>query len=135
MKTCMVMNLKDLLDMATTEARHRGFRGAGIYHLLWAVHKNEPAVFQRWIEAYRVDEISFIKMLENVLRPRRAGGGIPRDRLDGELLEDALARATRLAGETDGHPDAEHLGRILQELQEDPIASLCERFTLTFEPP
>jgi len=70
-------------------------------------------------------------MLENTLRPRRAGGGIPRDRLDASLAEDALERAAKL----DDNPEAAHLLQVLPDLDEDPITSLCDRFALSCTPP
>jgi hypothetical protein len=124
-------SLKEIEEHARSEAARRGFRSLGIYHLLWSIHKLQPDAINQLLERYQVERDPFIKMLENTLRPRRAGGGIPRDRIDASLAEDALERAAKL----DNHPVAEHLLNVLTELDEDPIASLCDRFTLNFTPP
>jgi len=125
-----MITLKEIEDHARTEASRRGFRSVGIYHLLWSVHKLQPDAMYALLDQYQVEKDPFIKMLENTLRPRRAGGGIPRDRLDASLAEDALERAEKL----DDQPEAAHLLQILPELDEDPIASLCDRFALSFTP-
>ena len=124
-------SLKEIEEHARSEATRRGFRSLGIYHLLWSIHKLQPDAINQLLERYRVERDPFIKMLENTLRPRRAGGGIPRDRLDASLAEDALERAARL----DDQPEAAHLLQVLSELDEDPVASLCDRFALNFTPP
>lgn len=123
--------LKEIEEHARTEASRRGFRSLGIYHLLWAVHKLQPDALYTLLDQYQVERDPFIKMLENTLRPRRAGGGIPRDRLDASLAEDAMERAAQL----DDPPEAAHLLQVLPELDEDPIESLCDRFALSCTPP
>ena len=124
-------SLKEIEEHASSEAARRGFRSVGIYHLLWSIHKLQPDAMNQLLELYRVERDPFIKMLENTLRPRRAGGGIPRDRIDASLAEDALERAAKL----DDHLEAAHLLQVLSELDEDPIASLCDRFALSCTPP
>jgi hypothetical protein len=124
-------SLKEIEEHARTESANRGFRSLGIYHLLWTVHKLEPESLDAAIELYQIEKAPFIKMIENTLRPRRAGGGIPRDRLDASLAEDAMSRAKNL----DPHPTAAHLLQVLPQLEEDPIASLCDRFALSCTPP
>jgi hypothetical protein len=124
-------SLKEITEYSRTESARRGFRFLGIYHLLWAVHKLEPEALDNLLDAYQVEKIPFTKMLENILRPRRAGGGVPRDRQEASLAEDALARAEGL----DPHPTAAHLLLVLPQLEEDPVASLCERFCLACTPP
>jgi hypothetical protein len=124
-------SLKEIEEHARSEATRRGFRSLGIYHLLWSIHKLQPDAMNDLLERYQVDRDPFIKMLENTLRPRRAGGGIPRDRIDVSLAEDALERAANL----DDHPEAVHLLQVLPDLDEDPIASLCDRFALNCTPP
>ena len=123
-------SLKEIEEHARTESARRGFRSLSIYHLLWAVHKLEPESLDAAIELYQIENAPFIKMLENTLRPRRAGGGIPRDRLEASLAEDAMSRAAKL----DPHPTAAHLLQVMPELEEDPVASLCERFCLACTP-
>jgi hypothetical protein len=123
--------LKEVEEHARTEASRRGFRSLGIYHLIWSVHKLQPDDLDEILRRYQVEKVPFIKMLENILRPRRAGGGIPRDRLDASLAEDALERAEKL----DDQPEAVHLLQVLPDLDEDPIASLCDRFALNCTPP
>jgi hypothetical protein len=123
--------LKEIEEHAHTEATRRGFRSLGIYHLLWAIHKLEPDTLYALLDQYHVEKDPFIKMLENTLRPRRAGGGIPRDRLDASLAEDALERAAKL----DDQPEAAHILQVLPDLDEDPIVSLCDRFALNCTPP
>lgn len=122
-------SLKEIEEHARTESARRGFRSLSIYHLLWAVHKLEPESLDAAIELYQIEKVPFIKMLENILRPRRAGGGIPRDRLEATLTEDAMSRATNL----DPHPTAAHLLQVLPDLEEDPIISLCNRFALSWK--
>jgi len=122
--------IETLVNIAADEARRRGFRLVGIYHLLWAVRQREPELFLGWLKRAGVEEEPFIKMLEALLRPRRAGGGLPRDRLDNELLEQALTHARRVAAERSEEPQAVHLDSVLQRLREDPIFSLCQRFHL-----
>ena len=124
-------SLKEIEEHASCEAARRGFRSVGNYHLLWSIHKLQPDAMNQLLELYRVERDPFIKMLENTLRPRRAGGGIPRDRIDASLAEDALERAAKL----DDHLEAAHLLQVLSELDEDPIASLCDRFALSCTPP
>lgn len=126
-----MISLEEIKQHASTEASRRGFRSLGIYHLLWAVHKLEPDALNHLLDQYQVERDPFIKMLENTLRPRRAGGGIPRDRLDASLAEDALERAAKL----DDHPEVAHFLQILSELDEDPVTSLCDRFALSCTPP
>jgi len=123
--------LKEIEGHARTEATRRGFRSLGIYHLLWAVHKIQPDALNQMLDLYQIERAPFIKMLENILRPRRAGGGIPRDRLDASLAEDALERASDL----DSPPTTAHRLQVLPDLEEDPIASLCERFSINYTPP
>ena len=124
-------SLKEIEEHARQEATRRGFRSLGIYHLLWAIHKLQPDALNDLLNRYQVDRDPFIKMLENTLRPRRAGGGIPRDRIDASLAEDALERAVKL----DTQPESVHLLQILPDLDEDPIASLCDRFAISCTPP
>jgi hypothetical protein len=124
-------SLKEIEEHAHNEATRRGFRSLGIYHLLWAIHKLEPEALYALLDQYQVEKDPFVKMIENTLRPRRAGGGIPRDRIDASLAEDALERAANL----DDQPEAAHLLQILPDLDEDPIASLCDRFALNCTPP
>jgi hypothetical protein len=124
-------SLKEIEEHASTEASRRGFRSVGIYHLIWSIHKLQPDALYALLDRYQVEKDPFIKMLENILRPRRAGGGIPRDRLDASLAEDALERAEKL----DDQPEAVHLLQVLSDLDEDPIASLCDRFALNCTPP
>ena len=124
-------SIKEIEEHAHAESARRGFRSLGIYHLLWAIHKLQPEALDGLLECYQIEIVPFIKMLENTLRPRRAGGGIPRDRLDASLAEDALERVAEL---TD-HPTAEHFLLVLPQLEEDPIASLCDRFALSCTPP
>jgi len=124
-------SLKEIEEHARTEANRRGFRLVGIYHLIWSIHKLQPDALYALLDRYQVERDPFIKMLENTLRPRRAGGGIPRDRLDASLAEDALERAAKL----DDQPEAAHLLQVLPELDEDPVASLCDRFALSCIPP
>ena len=106
-------SLKEIEEHALNESARRGFRSLGIYHLLWDVHKLQPNALTDLLERYQVETVPFIKMLENTLRPRRAGGGIPRDRLEATL----------------------HFLLVLPQLEEDPIASLCDRFALSCTPP
>jgi len=129
------VSLDRIVEYAEGESKNRGFRSMGIYHLIWAVRKLEPTVLEGWLKRYRVEEQPFIKMLETLLRPRRAGGGIPRDRRDGELAEQALTLARRQAAQSNQTPDASHLGEVLARLDEDPIPSLCERFCLECSAP
>jgi hypothetical protein len=124
-------SLAEIKEHASTEASRRGFRLVGIYHLLWSIHRLQPDALYALLDRYQVEKDPFIKMLENILRPRRAGGGIPRDRLDASLAEDALERAEKL----DDQPEAVHLLQVLSDLDEDPIASLCDRFALNCTPP
>jgi len=131
----MAATLAQLLDHARKEAQQRGFRSVGVFHLLWAARILAPESFDAWLQRYRIEPAPFIKMLENVLRPRRAGGGVPRDRHDAALLEEAVARAGRIAAERDQNPGVEHLGEVWKELTEDPVVSLCDRFCLPWSPP
>lgn len=128
----MQVTLIQLIEHARREARRRGFRSVGIYHLLWAVRDLAPESFDNWLQRYRIEPVPFIKMLENVLRPRRAGGGVPRDRRDADLLEETIVQAERAAAEQDERAGVEHLGRVWEKLSEDPIVSLCERFCLSW---
>lgn len=129
----MPKTLEEIARFAQEESRNRGFRCMGIYHLIWAVRKLEPDLLDSWLADYQVEPGAFVKMLENLMRPRRAGGGIPRDRVDAELAERAIELATQLA---QGRPaDASHLGEVLNKLDEDPIVSLCERFCLSCQTP
>ena len=127
--------LDELIEFATEESRNRGFRSMGIYHLIWAVRKLAPDLLDSWLARYQVEGPAFIKMLENLLRPRRAGGGIPRDRKDNELFEQATGLARQLASESNEPADASHLGEVLAKLDEDPILSLCERFCMDCSAP
>jgi len=127
--------LDDIVEYAEGESRNRGFRSTGVYHLIWAVRKLAPDVLDSWLDRYRVDPVPFIKMLENMLRPRRAGGGIPRDRLDNQLAEQALELARQAAQEQGQPATAIHLGEVLYKLKEDPIVSLCERYCLDCQAP
>ena len=131
----MDASLKEMLKFAAQESKSRGFRSVGIYHLMWAIHKLEPLVFDSWLEAYEVNPTPFIKMLENILRPRRAGGGIPRDQHEADLREEAIEMASKLAARRGEEPAANHLGEILTSLSEDPILTLCERFCLDCKKP
>lgn len=131
----MGVTLKQLMETARLESKGRGFRSIGVFHLLWAVRQLDQTEFERWLEKYSVDKTAFIKMLENTLRPRRAGGGVPRDRQEANLLEEALAAATRLAESRKQIPSSEHLGEILDGLSSDPIEELCERFLLSYTKP
>lgn len=131
----MATSLDELVQRARQESRQRGFRSTGIYHLLWAAHNLVPESFDFWLQRYRVDTVPFVKMLENILRPRRAGGGIPRDRQDATLLEESLACAERIAAEQQESPGAHHLTNAWEQLSENPIVSLCERFSLSWRQP
>ena len=131
----MATSLDDLLTTAAEQAKRGGFRTTGVYHLLRAVRLREEGVLSGWLAAYRVDELPFLKFLENVLRPRRAGGGVPRDRIDAALLAELVEKARRLAAEQGVPADAEHVGQVLGALSEDPIVSLCERYLLDCQPP
>jgi hypothetical protein len=124
-------SLQEIAEHARTEAARRGFRSLGIYHLLWSVHKLQPEALDHLLEDYQIEKAPFIKMLENILRPRRAGGGIPRDKIEAALCEAALERAAKL----NDHPTAEHLLQVLPALEENPIVSLCSRFSLNHTPP
>jgi hypothetical protein len=128
-------SLSEIVEAAKTEASRRGFRSLGIYHLLWAVHKLDPDTMNDWLDRYQVEKDHFIKMLENILRPRRAGGGVPRDKQDATLAEEALLKSAHLAESKEQQPDASHLGQILKDIEEDPVASLCERFGLAYRAP
>lgn len=130
----MAATLELLVSIAADEARRRGFRVVGIYHLLWAVRQHEPDLFLHWLDRAGVPPEPFIKLLEALLRPRRAGGGMPRDRLDNELLEQALSLARHAAQERGEAPLADHLDGVLERLAEDPIRSLCQRFDLPCRP-
>ncbi|NMB74950.1 MAG: hypothetical protein GYA21_07445 [Myxococcales bacterium] len=131
----MPATLEMLVSFAADDARRRGFRVVGIYHLLWAVRQHEPELFVRWLERAGVPPEPFVKLLEALLRPRRAGGGMPRDRLDNELLEQALSMARRAAAERGEVAQAIHLDGVLERLAEDPIRSLCQRFDLPCRSP
>jgi len=131
----MGTSLKEMLEIAARESKSRGFRSVGIYHLMWVIHKSEAQVFDSWLKAYQVNPTTFIKMLENILRPRRAGGGIPRDQHEADLREEAIEMASELAARRGEEPDANHLGEILASLSEDPVLTLCERFCLDCKKP
>jgi hypothetical protein len=131
----MGVTLKQIHESARQESKRRGFRSIGIYHFLWATRTLDPSEFDRWLSRYAVDKTVFIKMLENTLRPRRAGGGVPRDRREAALLEDALGLATRLANERGETPNTRHLGEVISKLSQDPIQELCERFLLDYSLP
>ena len=131
----MGVTLKQINETARQESKRRGFRSIGIYHFLWAAHSLDPLEFDNWLAKYAVDKTAFKKMLENTLRPRRAGGGIPRDRAEANLLEEALGAATRLAEERGETPGARHLGEVFTALSQDPIREICERFLLSYTPP
>ncbi len=124
-------SLQEIIEHARTEATRRGFRSLGIYHLLWSVHKLQPEALHDLLAAYKIDQPPFIKMLENILRPRRAGGGIPQDKQDAALCESAISLANHLTP----HPTATHLLQVLPSLQPNPITSLCSRFSLKYNHP
>ncbi|RLB54272.1 MAG: hypothetical protein DRI34_12270 [Deltaproteobacteria bacterium] len=126
--------MHELVQVARLESSSRGFRHTGIYHLLWAIWKSQPDLFSAWLQLYRVEIPPFVKMMETILRPRRAGGGVPRDRIDAELLERALAAADKLAGERGESTEVDHLFDVFPSLPEDPIVSLCQRFSLDYRP-
>ena len=122
--------LQNALAQARELAAMRGFRHTGIYHLLWVVWKNQPHVLRGWLASYGAPVDVFIKMLETVLRPRRAGGGIARDRREAELLEEAIG-LVRLREEKNGLPlELARLGDVFVEMSEDPLLSLCRRFDI-----
>jgi hypothetical protein len=131
----MSTELDELLETAGALARRSGFRSPGIYHLLRAVRLAQPELFASWLTAYQIEAGAFLKFLENVLRPRRAGGGVPRDRIDALLLAAAVQATRELAGRRRQDPSAAHLGEVLGRLDEDPIVSLCERYLLACCPP
>jgi ATP-dependent Clp protease ATP-binding subunit ClpA len=119
-------SLQEITEHAQTEATRRGFRSVGIYHLIWSVHKLQPEALQDLLATYKIEQPAFIKMLENILRPRRAGGGVPQDKQDAALCESALS----LANQQNPYPTVTHLLQILPSLQPNPIISLCSRFSL-----
>jgi hypothetical protein len=131
----MAVTLKEIMEAANHDSRHRGFRSVGIYHLLWAVRELAPETFDSWMKNYQIEKEPFVKMLENILMPRRAGGGVPRDRIDADLKEEAVTRASSLAEENGESPEARHLGLVFKDLSEDPVVSICERFCLNFSKP
>ena len=131
----MGATLKDINKLAMSETKRRGFRSVGIYHLIWATRQLEQETFDGWMQAYQIDNTHFVKMLENVLRPRRAGGGIPRDKLEADLKEQALTLADQLAKDKGQTAAAVHLGEIFTKLSENPIIALCERFCLDYKVP
>ena len=131
----MGATLKEINKLAMSETKRRGFRSVGIYHLIWATRQLEPEIFNGWMKAYQIENTHFVKMLENVLRPRRAGGGIPRDRLEADLKEEALTLADQLAEDKGQTASGVHLGEIFTKLSENPISSLCERFCLDYKVP
>lgn len=121
-------SLERILEEAERVARQRGFRLTGIYHLLGAARVLDEEAYRAWLAARRVPEPEFSKALEHVLRPRRAAGGIPRDRQDAALGEAALEAARAAAGSRPA--TTADLGAILASLPEEPILSLCERFAI-----
>jgi hypothetical protein len=74
-------------------------------------------------------------MLEAVLRPRRAGGGLPRDREDAESLDQLLVQARKLAAAAGVPGTSVHLGPAFAVLKQDPFVQLCERFSLRYRAP
>jgi len=131
----MGATLQDINKLAMSETKRRGFRSVGIYHLIWATRQLEQETFDGWMQAYQIENTHFVKMLENVLRPRRAGGGIPRDKLEADLKEQALTLADQLANDKGQTATGVHLGEIFSQLSENPISSLCERFCLDYKVP
>lgn len=126
--------LHELVQTARLESSSRGFRHTGVYHLLWAIWKTQPGLFSAWLQRYHVDIPPFVKMMETILRPRRAGGGLPRDRIDAELLERSLAAADKLASARGDTTTVNHIFEAFPDLPEDPIVSLCQRFSLDYRP-
>jgi len=131
----MPVTLDKVVELAEGEARRRGFRSMGIFHLLWAVRDLDPETFRSWLVPYRIDPEPFIKMLEAVLRPRRAGGGLPRDREEAELMNEALRLAGGLAARTGSETTTAHLGPTFCRLKADPLVVLCERYCLRYQKP
>ncbi|MBW1808420.1 MAG: hypothetical protein JRJ87_09525 [Deltaproteobacteria bacterium] len=131
----MGATLKEINELAMSETKRRGFRSVGIYHLIWATKELEPETFDSWMQAYQIEFTHFVKMLENVLRPRRAGGGIPRDKLEADLKEQALTLGDKLAKASGQTAAAVHLGEVFSKLSENPISVLCERFSLDYKVP
>ncbi|RME26661.1 MAG: hypothetical protein D6806_05835 [Deltaproteobacteria bacterium] len=128
-------SLSKCVERARHDAKASGFRFTGIYHLLWVVKELFPVRFESFLESYGVDKVRFVKMMEVVLRPRRAGGGLPTDRQDARMLESALAKADEAAGEKQGAASVEHLLSVLPSLEPDPVARLCDRFDLEYRKP
>jgi hypothetical protein len=129
----MGATLKEINELAMSETKRRGFRSVGIYHLIWATRTLDPEAFDRWMQAYQIENTHFVKMLENILRPRRAGGGIPRDKLEADLKEQALTLAGKLAKDRGQTAAAVHLGETFSKLSENPITVMCERFSLDYK--
>ena len=124
----------DCMEQARRDAKAGGFRFTGIYHVLWVVKKLAPEQFESLLDDYGVDGARFVKMMEVVLRPRRAGGGLPSDRHDANLAEAACA-AAQASCNGNGQATVEHLLSVLPRLEPDPIADLCERFGLEYRKP
>jgi hypothetical protein len=131
----MPVTLEKVVSWAADDARRRGFHSVGIYHLLWACRELDAEEFYRWIALYQVEPPAFVKMLEAVLRPRRAGGGLPRDREDAELLNQLLVQARKLAAAARVPGTSTHLGPAFAVLKQDPFVLLCERFSLPYRRP
>ena len=129
-------SLLELIDQqAASLAKARGFQSLGIYHLLWAMKQLDEGVYLALLAAYNIDTNVFTKMVENVLRPRKAGGGIPRDKQEQQIANQALQQAMQLAESKKEEATCSHLAAVITQLKEDPIISLCERFDISYQKP
>ncbi len=123
-------SLERIVQLAGDLARQRGFRLVGVYHLIEVARQLDPPEYRRWLEARGIPEAPFAKALEYLMRPRRAAGGVPRDRQDAALHEEALARARARARAEAREPLSADLGAVLAELPEEPLLGLCERLAI-----
>jgi hypothetical protein len=123
-------SLERIVQLANDLARQRGFRLVGVYHLIEVARQLDPPEYLRWLAARGIPEAPFAKALEFLMRPRRAAGGVPRDRQDAALREEAFAKATARARAESRDATSADLGAVLAELTEEPLLSLCERLAI-----
>ncbi|HOX43410.1 MAG TPA: hypothetical protein PK668_07425 [Myxococcota bacterium] len=123
-------SLERIVQLANDLARQRGFRMVGVYHLIEVARQLDPPEYLRWLGARGIPEAPFAKALEFLMRPRRAAGGVPRDRQDAALREEALAKAAARARAESRDACSADLGAVLADLSEEPLLSLCERLAI-----